>query len=109
MKKYIKEIIILIIQLFMFYVFPLFAVPTDVIGMVFLIIIATFLLSAVIGLISKNKIKYFYPLVTAISFIPTIFIYYNNSAFVHTYWYLAISAVGLIIGTAVNKIINKNK
>ena len=29
MKKYLKEILILLIQLFMFYVFPLFAGPTD--------------------------------------------------------------------------------
>lgn len=32
MKKYLKEILILLIQLFMFYVFPLFAGPTDVMG-----------------------------------------------------------------------------
>ena len=41
MKKYIKEIRILIIQLLMFFIFPLFAGPTDAIGMVLLIIIAT--------------------------------------------------------------------
>ena len=35
MKKYLKEILILLIQLFMFYVFPLFAGPTDIMGMVF--------------------------------------------------------------------------
>ena len=29
MKKFIKEIIITLIQLFMFYIFPLFAGPTD--------------------------------------------------------------------------------
>ena len=34
MKKYLKEILILLIQLFMFYVFPLFAGPTDVMGMI---------------------------------------------------------------------------
>ena len=32
MKKYLKEILILLIQLFMFYVFPLFAGPTDCYG-----------------------------------------------------------------------------
>ena len=41
MKKYIKEIIILILQLFMFYIFPLFAGPTDAMGMVFLIWLST--------------------------------------------------------------------
>ena len=38
MKKCIKEMVVLLIQLFMFYVFPLFAGPTDAMGMVFLII-----------------------------------------------------------------------
>ena len=33
MKKHLKEIIILLIQLFMFYIFPLFAGPTDAMGM----------------------------------------------------------------------------
>ena len=45
MKKYLKEILILLIQLFMFYVFPLFAGPTDVMGMIVLLILATLLLS----------------------------------------------------------------
>ena len=33
MKKCIKEMVVLLIQLFMFYVFPLFAGPTDAMGM----------------------------------------------------------------------------
>mgnify|MGYP003398363102 CR=1 FL=1 len=40
MKRYIKEIIILTIQLFMFYIFPLFAGPTDAMGMVVLILLS---------------------------------------------------------------------
>ena len=58
MKKYLKEILILLLQLFMFYVFPLFVGPTDTIGMVVLIIIATFILSIIFICISKLKIKY---------------------------------------------------
>ena len=38
MKKHLKEITILTIQIFMFYIFPLFAGPTDAMGMVFMII-----------------------------------------------------------------------
>ena len=53
MKKYLKEILILLIQLFMFYVFPLFAGPTDVMGMIVLLILATLLLSILIGSISN--------------------------------------------------------
>lgn len=109
MKKYIKEIIILIIQLVMFYIFPLFAGPTDAIGMVLLIIIATFILSTIMGTISKEKIKYLYPIIVAIVFIPSIFIYYNESASIHSIWYLVISSTGMLIGTAAQKLTNSKK
>ena len=112
MRRYLKESIILLVQLFMFYIFPLFAGPTDAMGMVLLIISATFLLSAVIGCISKEKIKYLYPLIVAAIFIPSVFIYYNSSALVHSLWYLIVSAVGLAVGSiiaALVGIIKKNK
>lgn len=106
MKKYLKEIIILILQLFMFYIFPLFAGPTDAMGMVFLILLSTLLLSLILGIISKNNIKYLYPLIIAILFIPSIFIYYNESALIHSVWYLIDSIMGLIIGIIIDKIFN---
>ena len=53
MKKNIKEIIIGILQLLLFYVLPLFAGPTDAMGMVFLIIVGTFILSLLIGILSN--------------------------------------------------------
>ena len=106
-KKYLKEIIILIIQLFIFYIFPLFAGPTDAIGMVFIIIITTFILSTFIGSISKHKIKYLYPITISLLFIPSIFIYYNESALIHSLWYLVVSTIGIIIGLIFNKLTNK--
>lgn len=104
MKKYLKEILILLLQLFIFYVFPLFSGPTDTIGMVVLIIIATFILSIIFICISKLKIKYLYPLLVSLLFIPSIFIYYNVSALIHSVWYLIISSVGVFIGFFVNGI-----
>ena len=83
MKKYLKEILILLIQLFMFYVFPLFAGPTDVMGMIVLLILATLLLSILIGSISNLKVKYLYPIIIAITFVPSVFIYYNETALIH--------------------------
>lgn len=106
-QKYLKEIIILLIQLFMFYIFPLFAGPTDAIGMVFIIIITTFILSLIIGTISKHKIKYLYPVIISLLFIPSIFIYYNESALIHSLWYLVISSIGITIGLIFNKLTNK--
>ena len=110
MKNHLKEIIILLIQLFMFYIFPLFAGPTDAIGMVFIILITTLFLSALLTIISKEKLKYIYPLVVAIIFIPSVFIYYNESALIHSLWYLVTSIIGLLLGNIINyfvKIIDK--
>lgn len=106
MKKYIKEIIVLIIQLLVFYTLPLFAGPTDGIGLVFLILLLTLLLSIVIAIISKNKIKYAYSIIIAILFIPSVFIYYNKSALIHAVWYLIVASIGLLIGTVFNKLLN---
>ena len=107
MKRYLKEIIILLLQLFMFYIFPLFAGPTDAMGMVLLIILSTFGLSFVLSCISKNRIKYLYPVIISILFIPSVFIYYNESALIHSIWYLVISSIGIIIGLIINFICNK--
>lgn len=107
MNKYLKEIIIVILQLFMFYVSPLFAGPTDTMGMVLLIILATLILAIILGTISNNKIKYVYPILVAILFIPSIWIYYNESALIHSIWYLIISSVGLLVGVVINKLKSK--
>ena len=104
MKGYIKEIIIALIQLFMYYVYPEFTGETDAIGMVFVIIIATLLLSFILGLVSNKWIKFLYPFVVAVAFIPSIFIYYNESASIHSVWYFVISTLGLTVGTIIRKL-----
>lgn len=98
MKKYLKELIILLIQICVFYIMPLFAGPTDMMGLVLLILISTFILSVVMGNISNNKIKYIFPICISILFIPSIFIYYNESALIHSIWYLIDSSIGITIG-----------
>ena len=109
MKKYLKEITILTIQIFMFYIFPLFAGPTDAMGMVFLILVTTFILSIILASISKEKTKYFYPILVSIIFIPSVFIHYNSSALIHSLWYLVTSIIGMLIGTIINKLVKKLK
>ena len=101
MKKYIKESIILILQLFMFYIFPLFAGPTDGMGMVVLIIFATFLLALILGIMSQWAGKWAWPAACALLFLPTIPIHYNSSAIIHALWYLVISAVALAVGSGI--------
>lgn len=108
MKKHIKEIIVLIIQTFMFYIFPLFAGPTDVMGMVLIILLSTLILSIIIANISKQKIKYLYPIIISILFTPSVFIYYNTSALIHILWHMEISFIGIVVGTIIHKIAQKN-
>ena len=107
MKKYLKEIITILIQILIFYIFPLFAGPTDIMGMVVLMLLATLVLSLILTIISKEKIKYLYPLVVAIIFIPSIFIYYNESALIHSLWYFVSSLLGTILGIITNKVFSK--
>lgn len=110
LKEYIVEIIAFVIQMFMFYIFPLFAGPTDAMGMVLLILISTIVLSMIVSSISCKKIKYVYPIVVSILFIPSVFIYYNESALIHTIWYLVSGYIGCIIGTVIHKLMyRKNK
>lgn len=103
MKNYIKELIIFILQFLTFYIFPLFAKPIGAIGMVFVIIILTFILSLSMGYLSNKKIKFLYPVATSIIFVPTIYIYYDESAIVYSVFYLVISIIGLVIGTVSKK------
>lgn len=109
MKRYIKELAILILQLLAFYILPLFAGPTDMMGLVYLIIVTTFTLSIAVGFFSYNKIKYLYPIVISIVFLPTVPIYYNSSALIHSVWYLIVSSIGLIIGLSANFVVGKMK
>jgi hypothetical protein len=107
MKKYFKEFIVFVLQLFMFYIFPLFAGPTDAMGMVLLILISTFVLGLIIGTISDTKMKFLYPVVVSILFIPSVWIYYNSSALIHSVWYFVVSLVGILIGAFIKWIIKK--
>lgn len=106
MKKYLSFIILVLFELFMFYIFPLFCGPTDAIGMVLLILIATFILSFICGFL-KNRVKYSFPILISILFIPSIYIYYNESAWIHTIWYFVVSLIGLSFSLLVNYLIDK--
>ena len=105
MKKYWKELLIILLQMFMFYIFPLFAGPTDAMGMVVLIILATFVLSLVLGAVSGTRLKYLYPVAIAVLFVPSVFIYYNASALVHATWYFVISGVSLGVSSFIRWLI----
>lgn len=109
MKEYVKELLLFLCQLLAFYTLLLFVKVVGPMGFVLLIILVTLALSTILGAISKSKIKFLYPVATAITFLPSVFIYYNESALIHSVWYLVISSVGLFVGTVVNISISRSK
>ena len=96
--KYIKELIILIIQLLVYYILPLFMGPTDALGVVFL-------LGFILGFISNNKIKYIYPLFSSLLFLPAVFIYFNVTALINILWFFILSLMGILSSTLLRKLI----
>lgn len=97
----------LLLQGLMFYIFPLFAGPTDAIGMVLILLVSCFIFSLLLGAFSGGMLKWSFPAAVSVLFIPSVFVYYNSSALVHALWCLVISVVSLGIGSAVRKIFAK--
>lgn len=98
MRKYFVEIVIFILQLVVFYVFPMAAVDNGAKGMIVLIVLATFMAAAGFGGISKYKIKYYYPILTSVLFIPAVYIYNTEFNFIDVLWCLVSAFLGVLIG-----------
>ena len=107
MKKYIKELVIAVLQVLLFYAYPAYAFRIDPMGAVFIMLFVTLVLSLVLGICSRSGVKWAYPAACAVLFLPTVPIYYNSSALVHALWYLVVSAVGLAIGSGVAALVRK--
>lgn len=107
MKKHFKEIVLLVMQLLVFYILPLSAGPADMMGLVVLIILLTFIIGLLVGLLSNHNKKYLFPIIIAILFIPSIFIYYNESALIYIIWFLVDSFLGLGLGILLKKVFKR--
>ena len=108
MGKYKKEIAAALIQLAIFWLVPLFFTLSGgkggAIFMVQVMLIGTIALSAFLCIESANKVKYFFPLFAAAMFFPTVPVYYNSSALIHSLWYLIASCIGMGMGALKKKI-----
>ena len=107
MKRYAKEIAALVLQAALFYLFPLCAGPTDVIGMVVLMLLATFALGLLLGALSDNAIKWACPAAAAVLFVPSVPIYYNATALVHATWYMVMGFAGMALGALIRMVVKK--
>lgn len=107
MKHYRKELLLLLIQFLIFYLFPLTAGPTDMMGIVVVLLFSTLILSVLMGILSGHKIKYAFPPAVALLFLPSVFIHYNTTALPHCMWYLIVSLIGLCIGCVIRVLVKK--
>ena len=104
MKRHTREWIIVILQGAMFWIGPCLAGPTEVMAIVLLMLLGTVALAFALGLICGDRRKYMYPIVPALLFLPTVPVYYNESALVHALWHMAAAAAGLMVGSGVRAV-----
>ncbi|MCI6077009.1 MAG: hypothetical protein SO040_02175 [Catenibacterium mitsuokai] len=103
MDKIKKNWVYYFIIFITFYLIPILIQDTGS-GMFILLIVIpliTLITSIIYGL--RNVFDFIYPLIVAILFIPTLFIYYNISAWVYIIAYSLIALIGEILGKTLQK------
>jgi hypothetical protein len=98
MEKVRKMLPFLIIILLDFYLLPILIKDTGTGMMMLLAVIPSicFVCSVVYGI--NNSFNPFYALIVAILFVPSIFIFYNSTAWVYILGYGVIALAGNVIG-----------
>ncbi len=98
MSKLLKMMPYLVINILSFYLLPLLIQTTGTAIFILLIGIPLicFLTSFVYS--TKNGFVWFYPVVISVLFIPTIFIFYNYTAWVYIFGYGIVALIGNLIG-----------
>lgn len=108
MLKIRKELWIMIIQFIVFLGAQIIAkLSGEMYGSLFVVLIiypiSVLILSIAISW-RKGKLKYLYPIYVAIIFLPIVYIFLNNSAYVYSLVFAGISAFGIMIGVISNYI-----
>ena len=106
MKKIREMSVYLIVITLAFYVLPAFINDTGS-GIFFLLIlipIICFLTSLIYGI--RHSFNLIFLLLIMTLFIPTIFIFYNESAAVYVLIYSIIAAIGNLLGSLIKKMSN---
>ena len=103
MDKIKKNWVYYFIIFITFYLIPILIQDTGS-GMFILLIVIpliTLITSIIYGL--RNVFDFIYPLIVAILFIPTLFIYYNASAWTYILVYSMIAVIGELLGFSLQK------
>jgi uncharacterized membrane protein len=98
MDKFKKMFWYLLICAAAFYVLPLLGKDTGSFMLILLMLIPLICFIASLFYGVKNGFNFIFSLIVGVLFIPTIFLYYNSSAWVYILAYTVISMVGNLIG-----------
>lgn len=103
MDKIKKNWVYYFIIFITFYLIPILIQDTGSGMFILLIVIPLIILitSIIYGL--RNVFDFIYPLILAILFIPTLFIYYNASAWTYILVYSMIAVIGELLGKTLQK------
>ena len=98
MEKLRKIIPYLLINIVIFYLLPVLMKNTGSAMLIMLILmpLTSFVTSLACGY--KNTFTWIYPLLVMLIFIPSIFIFYNESATIYIFVYGIISLIGSFLG-----------
>ncbi len=108
MAKIKKGLIFFVLQLIIFYLLPLFAGPTDMMGLVIIQFAATLVLSLIVGIFSVTNARFLFPVVATVAFIPAIMIYMNNTAYIYLAIYAVLTVAGVTFGSKIRSLFVKD-
>jgi uncharacterized membrane protein len=103
MKVNLKMMPYLLVNIAAFYILPMIIRDMGTALLVLLVAIPLICFATAIVFGVKNSFNWIYSLVVALLFVPTIFIYYNESAA----FYAAIYGVLALVGNLIGKILYK--
>ena len=104
MKKYLKELIIAVIETAFLFLFPLIPMGNKDAHIILLLVIT--LIIGIVGVaISDKKIKFLFPVFTTIMVVPTMFMYYEPRVYGNIFWMFVFSLLAVIIGEVLRLIV----
>ena len=103
MDKLKKNMVFYLLLLIDFYIVPWFIKNTGSAMIVMLVIIPLICLITSVFYGIRNGFNFWYILIVAIMFSPSIFIFYNSSAWVYVVGYAVIALLGNLIALPVGK------
>ena len=104
MKKYLKELIIAVIETAFLFLFPLIPMGNKDAHIILLLVIT--LIVGIVGVaISDKKIKFLFPILSTIMVVPTMFMYYEPRVYGNIFWMFVFSLLATIIGEILRLIV----